>query len=53
MKRRKDRVRVEMDREDWELLRETLLLDAASAAFDRGLRDQLRAALGRVLVLDI
>lgn len=38
--------------EDWNLLHETLSMDAKSAAFDRPLRDRISKALARVVECD-
>lgn len=39
--------------DDWNLLSETLDMDAHSANFERGLRKDIDSALGRAVVLDI
>jgi hypothetical protein len=39
--------------DDWNLLSETLNMDAHSANFERGLRKDIDSALGRAVVLDI
>ncbi len=39
--------------DDWNLLSETLDMDAHSANFEHGLREEIESALGRVVVLDI
>jgi hypothetical protein len=39
--------------DDWTLLSETLVMDAHSANFERGLREDIDSALGRAMVLDI
>jgi hypothetical protein len=39
--------------DDWNLLSETLDMDARSANFEHGLREDIESALGRAIVLDI
>jgi len=44
-------ITVTMPQASWDLFEETLEMDAESSAFDRELRDRIRAALEDVVVL--
>lgn len=43
-----EQVVVTMSIDDWNLLRETLEMDAVSSSFDKDLRDDIQAALDRL-----
>ena len=45
---KKETVVIVTNSEDWDLLLETLTIDAHSSAFDRDLRSQLASALNRL-----